>query len=103
MDKVNILLACQNGMSTGIMKKKITEEAVKCGVEITIQAVGLDEIKKEASKYDIVLMAPQIRYAARTVEKELAGVTKHMVIDSIDFGKMDGASVFHKVMKKLEE
>jgi cellobiose PTS system EIIB component len=103
MKKVNVLLACQNGMSTGIIKKKIVEEANKNDVELNIQAVGLDEVKKEAGKYDMVLLAPQIRYAFKSISKDLEGITKYMQIDSVDFGKMDGASVFHKFMKLLEE
>lgn len=103
MKEVNVLLACQNGMSTGIIKKKIIEEATKNNVTLNIRAVGLDEVKKEASKYDLVLLAPQIRYAFKAVSKELEGVTKYMLIDSVDFGKMDGASVFHKFMKLLNE
>ncbi|MEG0176857.1 PTS sugar transporter subunit IIB [Anaerorhabdus sp.] len=103
MKKVNVLLACQNGMSTGIMKKKIQDEAIKNDVDLNIQAVGIDEIKKEASKYDLVLLAPQVRYAEKAIAKEINGIAKHMVIDSVDFGKMDGASVFHKFMIMLED
>lgn len=103
MSKINVLLACQNGMSTGIIKKKIEETAVAEGQEITICAVGLDEIKKEASKYDILLLAPQIKYAAKSVEKDVEGICKFMIIDSIDFGTMNGANVYHKMMKKLAE
>lgn len=98
---INVLLACQNGMSTGIIKKKIEEEASKNNQEINIKAVGLDEIKKEASNYDIVLMAPQIRYAAKGIEKDLAGVCKLMVIDSVDFGTMNGANVYKKLLEKV--
>lgn len=101
MKKVNVLLVCQNGMSTGIIKKKIQEEAAKNDVDLIIQAVGIDEVKKEASKYDLVLLAPQIRYAEKAIAKEIDGITRYMVIDSVDFGKMDGASVFHKLMKTL--
>ena len=55
-------------------------------------------MKKEAGKYDMVLLAPQIRYAFKSISKDLEGITKYMQIDSVDFGKMDGASVFHKFM-----
>ncbi|MEG0959137.1 MAG: PTS sugar transporter subunit IIB [Erysipelotrichaceae bacterium] len=102
MKKINVLLACQNGMSTGILKKKIQEEAIKNDVELNIQAVGLDEVVKEAAKYDLVLLAPQIRYALKGLSRDLNGITKYMMIESIDFGKIDGASVFHKFMKLLE-
>lgn len=84
------------------MKKKIQEEASKNDVELNIQAVGLDEIKNAAANYDLVLLAPQVRYAEKSVAKDIEGITKYMVIDSVDFGKMDGASVFHKIMKMLE-
>lgn len=103
MKHVKVLLACQNGMSTGIIKKKIQEEATKNEVDLTIQAVGLDEVVKEAGHYDMVLLAPQIRYAYKSLSRDLEGVTNYMMIDSIDFGKMDGASVYHKFMKLLEE
>ncbi len=103
MEKVKVLLACQNGMSTGIIKKKIQEEAVKNNVELVINAVGLDEVKKEAGNYGMVLLAPQIRYAYKSIAKDLEGITNYMLIDSVDFGKMDGASVYHKFMKILEK
>ncbi len=103
MKKINVLLACQNGMSTGIIKKKIQEEAIKNDIELFINAVGLDEVKKEAINYDIVLLAPQIRYAFKSISKDLEGVTKYMQIDSVDFGKMDGAAVYYKFMKLLEK
>ncbi|MFV0380905.1 MAG: PTS sugar transporter subunit IIB [Breznakia sp.] len=102
MKKIKVLLACQNGMSTGIIKKKIQEAAQSNDVDLHIEATGIDSIKKEASNYDLVLLAPQVRYAEKAIAKEIDGATKYMLIDSVDFGKMDGASVFYKVMKAIE-
>ena len=98
MKTYNVLLACQNGMSTGIMKKKIEQAAEADGVELHVRAVGLDEITKEAHKVDIVLLAPQVRYAYNSLKNSLEGVTSHMLIDSIDFGTMNGKAVYEKLI-----
>lgn len=98
---IKIVLACQNGMSTGIIKNKIEEAAQEINVELEINAIGVSDLKKEASKYDLVLLAPQVRYAEKAISKELEGEADYMIIDSVDFGTMNGKNVLKKAIDKI--
>lgn len=61
------LIVCQAGMSTTIMCKKIIEAAEKDNEDLNIKAAGLDSVGQGSEGRDIVLLAPQIKYAAQNI------------------------------------
>lgn len=99
---MNVLLVCQAGMSTTIMCKKIQEAAAKVNDHINIIAAGLESIPKSAENKDIVLLAPQVKYAAQNIRKEVDSSIPIMIISPEDYGLMKGDAVYKKMKKVLE-
>ncbi len=96
---MKVLLICQAGLSTGIMKEKIKEAAINDGVILDINAVGLDMFESVLTGVDFILLGPQIKYAENMVRKAVQEQMPIMMIDAIDFGRMQGDEVYHKMMK----
>lgn len=98
---MNVLLVCQAGMSTAIMCKKIQQAAEAQGQTLSIKAVGLEATPKESIGKSIVLLAPQVKYAAQGLRKEVPEEIPIMIIQSQDFGLMRGDEVYKKMCKVL--
>ncbi|WP_040210396.1 PTS sugar transporter subunit IIB [Clostridium polynesiense] len=99
---MNILLVCNAGMSTGIMKMRLEEEAQKRGIDATVSAVPLVEIDEHVGNADVILLGPQIRFAADDVS-EKAGDKLTMVISPQDFGMMNAVKVMDDILNKIQK
>ena len=93
---MKILLMCNAGMSTSIMKMKLEAEAKKLGMDAVVEAIPMGEMAGNMDDADAILLGPQIRFAANDV-KAKAGDKPVMVIAPQDFGMMKA----DKVMKDL--
>lgn len=98
---MKILLACNAGMSTGIMRLKIEEEAASRGLEVECDAVPMTEIEEEIATADAVLLGPQIRFALDDV-KTMAGDKPVMAISAPDFGLMNAKNVLDQLLPMLD-
>lgn len=107
---MNILLICEAGASTGILvnrMKTFVSEHDKLkdrGIEINATSVKLLKSELEASKIDVVLVAPQIRSKEDQV-KELC--TSYDVnagtINSVDYGRIDAGAVLKHAIALYKE
>ncbi|WP_431836077.1 PTS sugar transporter subunit IIB [Cellulomonas sp. Y8] len=98
---MNILLVCNAGMSTGIMKVKLEQEAKKRGLDATVNAIALVELADHAGAADAVLLGPQIRFAANDVRKATPDGVPVMAISPQDFGTMNAAKVLDEVVEQV--
>lgn len=89
---INIMLCCASGMSTSLLVEKMKKAAAEEGVEVNIWAVGANEVKANATKADIILLGPQVRYAQKKIESEAPGVPVAN-IGMREYGMMNGKAV----------
>lgn len=95
-----ILLVCGAGMSTSLLVKKMQETDIEH--QYQIKCCDTVSAKIELLDHDIFLLAPHISYMKN--EFQLLCEKSHipfMVIDTLDYTKMDSVSIFNKVQKKL--
>lgn len=59
---MKILLVCAAGMSTGLLVKSFGKYCEKNGLNHSIDAIGITEYSLVYQNYDVILIAPQIRY-----------------------------------------
>ncbi|SCY36464.1 PTS sugar transporter subunit IIB [Alkaliphilus peptidifermentans] len=98
-----IMLVCSAGMSTSLLVTKMTTSAVKKGVLAKIFAVSETEASKHFDDIDVLLLGPQVRYLLSKMEKSLAGKGVPVaVIDSINYGTMNGEAVLNQALGLLE-
>ena len=92
---MNVILACNAGMSTGILVIKITEEAQARGIDLTCTAVPKAEIRDSIDDADVILLGP--RFAEAEV-KGMAGDKPVLVISAPDFGLMNAKGIVDQIL-----
>jgi len=98
---MNILLCCNAGMSTSILVKNMIKEAEKRGLDATVTAFGITELKSKLNdSYDVVLIGPQISYRLDEVKSlcEPYGIPA-AAIDMKMYGMMRGDLVLDKALE----
>ncbi|AZL84107.1 PTS sugar transporter subunit IIB [Aliivibrio salmonicida] len=97
-----ILLLCAAGMSTSMVVKKMGEAAVQQGLEIHIEAHGVETIQDYLAEYDLFLLGPQIRFKKDELQKLADEVNKKVeVIDMMDYGMMKGDKILKDALVLL--
>lgn len=99
-----ILLACAGGFSTSMLARRMEDTAKAMGIEVEISAVGEDQAFEETAGHSdvaILILGPQIAHRLEAFQKETS--VPVMVINSYDYGTMNGEKVFKEVMEKIGE
>lgn len=99
MKKIRVF--CNMGMSTSVLVKNMNKAAEEMGYEVDIKANSVGLVKKEGADADIVLLGPQIAYELKKVQKELPEKPV-FVIETRDYGMMDGKKVIEFVRRELD-
>ncbi len=84
---MKILVICNNGNSSSVLAQKINKVATEKGLEHTAEAVPPFNAKDRVNEFDVVLIAPQIKFDLQTYQ---ALHPKVEVIPPMIFGMMDG-------------
>ncbi len=68
---MNILFVCAGGMSSSLTADKLVKTFLSHGEEVVVDSCGEASIRQvlEAKKYQLVLVAPQIKYKFKELEK----------------------------------
>ena len=101
---INVVLVCTQGMSTNIMRGKIEEAAKIKNIDMSVIAVGLDDLSNHLTDTQIVVLGPQVKYATKSVRNEIDKVNtniKMFVMNFQDYGLMRGDSVLENILTEL--
>lgn len=98
-------LFCNAGMSTSLLASKMQKVADSHNLPIEIKAFSdsnMDTVVKEFSP-EVILLGPQVKHLLGKVTERYG--TDHIVevIDSTDYGNVDGERVLKKAMKIYKE
>lgn len=97
-----IMLVCSAGMSTSLLVTKMEKAAEEKGEEVTIFAVSEAEAINHYDEIDILLLGPQVRFLKAKLEKQLESYQVPVkVIDSVDYGMVNGQKVLEKALEEL--
>lgn len=98
-----ITLVCGAGMSTSLLVTKMNAAAIKGNVEVKIIAVAEAELKHHIEETDVLLLGPQVRFLLTKYKTayEPKGIIVD-VINSIDYGTMNGEKVLNHALKLLD-
>ncbi len=95
-----IMLVCSAGMSTSLLVTKMQKAAQERNLEVEIFACSEAEAKSKYNDVDVLLLGPQVRFLLSKIQKAVEGKNIPVaVIDSIDYGTMNGAVVLEKALK----
>ena len=99
----NILLVCNQGMSTSFLVEKMKQAAKEQSTEVNIWAVSDAELHENWENADIVLLGPQVGYLKSNTEKVVGNSIPVTVIDFVDYGRVNGAAVLKTALEMIEE
>lgn len=100
---MKILLMCYGGLSTGLMKVRLEEQAKLHGIEdAEVIATAISEAENDLGDYDVYLLGPQVRYAYDDIKK-LAGDRLVITISAADFGLMRADNVWKEIEEGLKK
>lgn len=106
MEKKDILLFCDAGMSTSIMVKKMQDVCDKHNMPFIVSAHPIARVIDVVEEKDpvIVLLGPQVKFLEDKTNKQLENYDIPVdVIDSALYGAMNGEEVMKNVIRKLKE
>lgn len=99
---MKVLMLCNAGMSTGMMKIKIEKAAQADGVDLEIAAKSYQLLNDFKNDYDLFLLGPQVRFMKDEVQK-VVGDKPVLVISTQDFGMMRGDMVWKQIQEKMDK
>lgn len=99
----NILLVCNQGMSTSMLVQKMQTAAKEQGLEVGIEAKSVTEAAKVIDNVDVLLLGPQVGYQKGEMETLAAGRIPVEVIDMRDYGTMNGKKVLAHALELIGE
>ncbi|QKJ86097.1 PTS system, cellobiose-specific IIB component [Paramixta manurensis] len=98
-----ILLCCAAGMSTSMVVQRMEKAAKDQGIELEIKAIGIEEFQQEIDKYDCCLLGPQIKYKLADFKPIADSLNKPIsVINSMDYGMLNGAKILNDTLKLIQ-
>ena len=100
---VNIILVCEQGASTSLLTERMKDAAQQLGIDAVINAYPYTKLDELIDGADIVLLGPQVRFKKKTFDAKYAekGV-EFMVIDTVDYGMMNGEKVLKTALEHLK-
>lgn len=99
----NILLVCNQGMSTSFLVEKMKQAAKDQSMKVNIWAVSDAELHENWEKADIILLGPQVGYLKSNTEKVVGNSIPVTVIDFVDYGRVNGAAVLETALEMIEK
>ena len=97
---IKIGLFCAAGMSTSMLVEKMKAVASERGIEAEIAAYPESEMESYVDNIDVALLGPQVKYLLAKGKQvcEPKGVAID-VINTIDYGMMNGTKVLDHAIK----
>lgn len=100
---INMLLACAGGLSTSMVMTQIKKAAKEKGIEVYVDATSVDAVASMIQGVDILLLGPQMSHAKGDMEKRYGNTCKIMVMDILDYGRMNGESILNKAIAEMNK
>lgn len=104
MSKMNIMLVCSAGMSTSMLVTAMKTEIKKQGLDAEVFAKPSTEAVDYAQTEDVsvLLLGPQVRFMESGIKDSLSDKDIPIaVIDSRDYGTMNGANVLKQATELI--
>ncbi|WP_318376048.1 PTS sugar transporter subunit IIB [Enterobacter sp.] len=97
-----ILLVCNEGMSTGFLCNKMNELAKKEGLDIHAWAIPESALEGRYHEADIIMVGPQIGYLLDSIRTRTQGTVPVAVIRPVDFGRVNAQAVIEHALSLIK-
>lgn len=98
-------LFCDNGMSTSLMASRMQKVADANNLPIECKAFTDKRMAEivEAYNPEVILLGPQVKHIYEKVNEQYGQDHVVAVIDSTDYGNVDGERVLKRALKMYKE
>ncbi len=98
-------LFCSAGMSTSLLASRMQKVADEHSLPIEIKAYSEAQMDSIVNEYnpEVILLGPQVKHLFEKVEERYGKDHIVEVIDSVDYGNVDGERVLKKALKTYKE
>lgn len=97
-----ILLACNDGMSTGYLTNKMNEYIQAQGMPYEVRAISETALDREWENSDCILLGPQIGYMKTAIQKNINNARPVEVINAIDYGRINAEAVVKQAIALMD-
>lgn len=102
MKKLNVLLVCGSGASSGFMAANMRKAASKQGLEIDIKARSESEIENYIDEIDALMVGPHLAYILDEVEEIIHGNdVKVILMKGEYYSTLDGEKAIAHLMEEM--
>lgn len=104
MEKMNILLCCGAGMSSGFLAQQTRIAAKKKGIMAKVEAKSQNNIEDDLPNIDILLVGPHLSYAYDDIKASCDPYQVPVVIIPKDmYAGLDGEGLLDLCIKTISE
>lgn len=104
MEKINILLCCGAGMSSGFLAQQMRMAAKKQGILAKIDAKSQSNIAEDIADTDILLIGPHLSYAYDELKVKCDPFQVPVImIPKEMYAGLDGAGLLELCIRTLQE
>lgn len=91
---MRIILCCSQGMSSSIFVRAMRKEIKEQNLDSTVASIDIFELNKYIDKADMILLAPQVKYAFKDVSEMSKNYNiPTILISESDYGIMNVKNV----------
>ena len=98
----HILLCCSGGMTTGYFAEKLNKYCQLNHLPYHVDATAIYDLENIYQHYDLIFIAPQLRYKQQDLSKQLSPVHVQNVAPSI-FATYDCQAMIEEIEKNLKD
>ena len=102
MKKLNVLLVCGSGASSGFMAANMRKAASKMGLELDIKARSESEIENYIDEIDALMVGPHLAYILDEVEGYTHGNEVKVILMKAEYySTLDGEKAVNHLMEVM--
>jgi PTS system cellobiose-specific IIB component len=103
MKKLNVLLVCGSGASSGFMAANIRKAAAEKGLDIKITARGESEIENYIDEIDALMVGPHLAYIMDEVEEFVGNSPVKVILMKPEYyATLNGEQALEHLLKEVE-
>lgn len=103
MEKLNVLLVCGSGASSGFMATNMRRAAVARGLDAEIKARSESEIENYIEDINVLMVGPHLAYILDEVEEYTGGLDVKVILMKAEYySTLDGNKAIDHMLSELE-
>lgn len=104
MSKLNVLLVCGSGASSGFMATNIRKAAAQKGVELDIKARGEAEIENYIDQIDALMVGPHLAYILDEIEDYIGEYNVKVILMKAEYySTLNGELALNHLLEEMNK